>query len=103
MQKSFMLQVEQDKLIEAYVTHWQELEKQGKVQQRQELEKQGIVQQGQKQDTQNSNFSDQAETTGANDHSYRHESKVSQSKSVDKPHNWALVNSVWAGRSVMEA
>ncbi len=39
MQKSFMIQVEQDKVIEAYVTHWQELEKQGIVQQGQELEK----------------------------------------------------------------
>ena len=56
MQKSFMLRVEQDKVIEAYVTHWQE------------LEKQGIVQQGQKQNMQNSIFFDQAKTTGADDH-----------------------------------
>ncbi len=82
-----MIQVEQDKVIEAYATHWQELEKQDIVQQEQELEEHDQVQQGQEQDQQDSIFFDQAGTTGADDHNYRHESKVSQSKSVDKPHN----------------
>ncbi len=75
MHKSFMIQVGQNKVIKAYVMHWQE------------LEKQDIVQQGQEQDKQDSNFSDQAGTTGADDHNYQHESKVSPWESVDKPHN----------------
>ena len=39
-QKSVKFQIEEDKVIEAYVTHWQELEKQDRVQQGQELEQQ---------------------------------------------------------------
>ena len=39
-QKSVNSQIEEDKVIEAYVTHWQELEKQDRVQQGQEIEKQ---------------------------------------------------------------
>ena len=35
-QKSVKFQIEEDKVIEAYVTHWQELENHIKVQQRQE-------------------------------------------------------------------
>ncbi len=42
MQKSFMLLVEQDKVIDAYVTHWQELEKQGIVQQGQSLKSKAL-------------------------------------------------------------
>ena len=74
MRKPFMIQVEQDKITEAYVTHWQELEKQDVVKQGQEFEEQNM---------QDIILFDQAETTGADDHNYRHESKVSQSKSVD--------------------
>ncbi len=60
MHKYFMIQVEQDKIIEAFVTHWQELQ----------VEKQDVVQQGQEfeeheQDKQDINFYDQAGTTGA--------------------------------------
>ena len=84
MQKSFMLRVEQDKVIEAYVTHWQELEKQDVVQQGQEQQQ---VQQGQEQDKQDSNFFDQAGTTEAGNHNNQHESKVSQRRSLDKSHN----------------
>jgi PAX-interacting protein 1 len=39
-QKSVKFQIEEDKVIEAYVTHWQELEKQDRVQQGQEVEQQ---------------------------------------------------------------
>ncbi len=39
-QKSAKFQIEKDKVIEAYVTHWQELAKQDRVQQGQEIEKQ---------------------------------------------------------------
>ena len=35
-QKSVRFQIEEDKVIEAYVTHWQELQNQARVQQRQE-------------------------------------------------------------------
>jgi hypothetical protein len=38
MQKSFKFQIEEDKVFEAYITHWQELETQDRVQPRQELE-----------------------------------------------------------------
>ena len=39
-QKSVKFQIEEDKVIEAHVTHWQELEKQDRVQQGQEIEEQ---------------------------------------------------------------
>jgi hypothetical protein len=38
--ESVKFQIEEDKVIEAYVTHWQELEKQDRVQQGQEFEQQ---------------------------------------------------------------
>jgi hypothetical protein len=34
--KSVTFEIEEDKVIEAHVTHWQELESHGRVQQRQE-------------------------------------------------------------------
>ncbi len=39
-QKPFNFQIEEDQVIEAHVTHWQELENQDRVQQGQEIEKQ---------------------------------------------------------------
>ncbi len=39
-QKSVKFQIEEDKVLEAYVTHWQELETHDRVQQWQEQEKQ---------------------------------------------------------------
>jgi hypothetical protein len=50
MQKSIKFQIEEDKIIEADVTHWLELEEQAQ------------VQQGQEQDTQNHNLPDQSES-----------------------------------------
>ena len=38
--KSVKFQIEEDRVIEAYVTHWKELKKQDRVQQGQEIEKQ---------------------------------------------------------------
>ena len=58
--KSVKFQIVEDKVIEAYVTHWQELEEQDQ------------VQQGQEQDTKDRNLPDQAESVGAQDHNYRH-------------------------------
>ena len=58
--KSVKFQIEEDKVIEAYVTHWQELEEKDQ------------VQQGQEQDMQDRNLQDQAESVGAEDPNYRH-------------------------------
>ncbi len=44
-QKSVRFQIEEDKVIEAHVTHWQELETQGRVQQRQEQKSNQITSQ----------------------------------------------------------
>ena len=43
MQKSVRFQIEEDKVIEAYVTHWQELENRNRVQQRQEQKRNQIT------------------------------------------------------------
>ena len=51
-QKSVRFQIEADKVIEAYVTHWQELETQGRVQQRQEQKSSQITSQYQALDQQ---------------------------------------------------
>ena len=59
-QKSVKFQIEEDKVIEAYVTHWQELEKQDQVQQWQE----------------------QAETIGGEDHNFRHGARKHKSEAT---------------------
>ena len=59
-QKSVRFQIEEDKVIEAYVTHWQELETQGRVQQRQE------------QEIQVCNVPKYAKFIGGEDHNFRH-------------------------------
>ncbi len=71
MQKTVTIQIEKDKVIETYVTH------------RQEFEEQAQVQQGREQDKQDSSLSDQAETIGAEDHSYRHGSQLTPWEPVD--------------------
>ena len=62
-QKSVEFQIEEDQVIEAHVTHWQELEKQDRVQQGQEIEKQ------------DRNLSKYAEFIGE-DHNFRHGAEI---------------------------
>ena len=62
-QKSVDFQIEEDQVLEAHVTHWQELEKQDRVQQGQEIEKQ------------DRNLSKYAEFIGE-DHNFRHGAEI---------------------------
>ena len=62
-QKSVEFQIEEDQIIEAHVTHWQELEKQDRVQQGQEFDKQ------------NRNLSKYAVFIGE-DHNFRHGAEI---------------------------
>ncbi len=60
-------QIEGDKVIEAHVTHWQEFEKQDRVQQGQEISEQ------------NSNLSKYADFIRVEDHNFRHEAEKQMS------------------------
>jgi hypothetical protein len=60
VQKSVKFQIDEDKTIEAYATHWQEIEEQEQ------------VQQGQEQNKQYPNWPDQVKSVGKIDHNYRH-------------------------------
>ncbi len=62
-QKLDKFQIEEDKVIEAYVWHWQEHTKNKR------------FQQGQEQDKQDSNLLKQTKTIRAEDHNYRHGSE----------------------------
>ena len=59
-QKSVNFQIEEDKVIEAYVTHWQEQENHIRVQQRQEREMQDY------------NVPEHDKFIGGEDHNFRH-------------------------------
>ena len=67
-QKSVNSQIEEDKVIEAYVTHWQEQENHIRVQQRQERE------------IQDNNLPEHNKFIGGEDHNFRHgeEKQLSQ-------------------------
>ena len=72
-QKPFRFQIEEDKVIEAYVTHWQEQENHIRVQQRQERE------------IQDYNVPEHDKFIGGEDHNFRHGAEK-------RPDNYAMLS-----------
>jgi hypothetical protein len=74
-QESVRFQIEEDKVIEAYVTHWQEQENHIRVQQRQEREMQDY------------NVPEHDKFIGGEDHNFRHGAEKRQDKKRNVKHS----------------